>query len=187
MCNQISTLLAPVVIDDRLRDADHERRLRAPIEEDRRTTGHRTLVVANRTAATPELLKEIARRASERPTAFVLLIPDATSRKVADWTLDAALKVVRRVAAGPAGLRPVDVQGRVGGADPLASIRQALTDEQFDDVIISTLPQRRSRWLRHDLPAQVQRLGVPVAVITPPEQRRMTLQDVAAIGGAGMA
>ena len=34
----------------------------------------RTLVVANRTAATPLRLEEVRRRAGERPTAFVLLV-----------------------------------------------------------------------------------------------------------------
>ena len=148
-------------------------------------TAHRTLVVANRTAATPDLLAEVERRAAERPTAFVLLIPDAPSRKLADWTLEEALKALRRAAGGPTGLRPADVEGRTGGGDPFESIRQALTDQRFDDVIISTLPRRRSAWLRQDLPQRVQSLGVPVTVITQPEKQRMTLQDVTSIGGFG--
>ena len=145
---------------------------------------HRTLIVANRTASTPILLQEVDRRAAEAPTAFVLLIPDVSSRKAADWTLQEGLKSLRQAARGPNGHRPVDVEGLVGGADPYESIRQALADSDFDDVIISTLPKRTSQWLKRDLPARVEKLNVPVAVITPAKPKRMTLEE-SGIWGAG--
>jgi hypothetical protein len=119
----------------------------------------RTLIVANRTAATPLLLQEVTRRARERPTTFALLVPDVESRQHADWTLAEAIPLLKRAAGSP-------VEGLVGGTDPLASIQEVLAGRSFDDVLISTLSRRTSLWLRRDLPSRVKRLGVPVAVIT---------------------
>jgi hypothetical protein len=135
---------------------------------------HRTLVVANRTAQTPVLLQEIDRLAAARRTAFTLLVPD-TSSKRADWTLEEALKEVRKAARGPAGLRAADVDGLVGGKDAFESVRRALERDDFDAVVISTLPERDSEWLRQELPRHVRALGVPVTVITPPEPSRSRL------------
>jgi hypothetical protein len=139
----------------------------------------RTLVVANRTAATADLLAEIERRAMAEPTAFTLLIPEVKRR--ADWTLEQALAALRKAAANTG--RAPHVDGRVTGLDPFASIKDALTEATYDEVLISTLPTRRSRWLRGDLPGAVRRLGVPVTVFTPPEPARMTLKDMPFAGG----
>ena len=143
----------------------------------------RTLIVANRTASTPILLQEVERRAGEQPTAFVLLIPDVASRKAADWTLNEGLKSLRRAAQGPTGHRPAYVEGLVGGADPFESIQRALAEGDFDDVVISTLPKRSSQWLKRDLPARVEKLGVPVTVITPQKEKRMSLEESGIWGG----
>jgi hypothetical protein len=121
----------------------------------------RTLVVANRTAATPLLLEEVRRGAREQPTAFALLVPVSGSRREADWTLERAVELLAEAAGGP-------VDGLVGTEDPFESVRKAIQDGAYDDVLISTLPRRVSEWLRRDLPSRVRRLGLPVSVITPP-------------------
>lgn len=124
---------------------------------------HRTLIVANLTAATPTLLQEVERRAIEQPTTFVLLIPNVESRQAADWTLGTARKLLEKATGG-------HVDGLMGGADAFESVRDVLAHGSYDEVIISTLPKKRSEWLRKDLPSRVEALGVPVTIITPPEE-----------------
>jgi hypothetical protein len=124
----------------------------------------RILVVANRTAATPDLLDAVKHHARARPTTFVLLLPDAPRGEHTDWTLELALPLLERAAGGP-------VEGLTGtSGDPLDAIRAALSDGTYDHVIISTLPRRVSAWLRRDLPNRVEALGVPVDVVTATER-----------------
>ena len=136
----------------------------------------RVLVVANRTAATPDLLDEVRRLARERPSVFVLLIPDAAGGS-GDWTLELAVPLIERAAGG-------QVTGLAAeGEDPLEAIRRTIEEQDIDEIVISTLPRRVSAWLRRDLPHQVERLGLPVSVVTPDRER---LPDrVPTMGGGG--
>jgi hypothetical protein len=136
----------------------------------------RTLIVANRTAATPLLLEEVERRARERPTTFSLLIPNVPVKDHADWPMDRAVALLERAAHGP-------VEGIMREADdPFESVRQVLQEQQFDDVLISTLSKRTSEWLKRDLPSKVQKLGVPVTVVSQPTDREAA--GVTPVGGA---
>ena len=120
------------------------------------------LIVANRTAATPALVDEIRRRASAASCRFTLLVPRAfwdPDTEESGMTLELAIPLLDEAAGS-------HVEGLIGDTDPFAAVTGALEDGDYDEIIISTLPARVSRWLHLDLPARVQRLGLPVTVIT---------------------
>src|SRR3954454_14437286 len=120
----------------------------------------RILVVANRTAAAQRLLDAVERRAAEAPCRFTLLVPDVADRREADWTLHTARRWLAR-AAGSA------VDGRAGGPEPFVAVQEAVSTGEFDEIIVSTLPRRMSKWLRRDLVGRVRGLGLPVTAIIP--------------------
>ena len=60
----------------------------------------------------------------------------------------------------------------IGDSDPVEAVRQVMETTQVDEVIVSTLPQRVSRWLHRDVPSRVQALGVPVTVVTAEQSAR---------------
>lgn len=92
-----------------------------------------------------------------------MLIPNSQQNSGADWSIATATKLLGRAAG-------TNVDGHVGGEDPFEAIKAEIAGGQYDDIVISTLPKRRSEWLRKDLPTRVETLGLPVTVITPPEE-----------------
>jgi hypothetical protein len=81
--------------------------------------------------------------------------PEVAGTEVAEQRLAAALPILSDAAGQP-------VTGDIGDADPLAAVQDALNLQGFDEIILSTLPRRISRWLRVDLPSKVRALGKPV-------------------------
>ena len=120
----------------------------------------RVLVVANRTAASDELLEALVQRVERGPAEFVLVVP-ATPRG-ASWITD--MNAATGSAAAEEALRQalerwkdvgIECTGRVGDSDPLAAASDAAGDGEFDEVIVSTLPLHLSKWLHLDLPHKV--------------------------------
>ena len=120
------------------------------------------LVIANRTAATPALLEEVRRLVAERPSRFTLLVPrpywDADTEE-SGITLELAIPLLEEAAGG-------HVEGLIGDEDPVRAAAAALAEAHYDEIVVSTLPARVSRWLHMDLPARLHRFGLPVTVVT---------------------
>ena len=131
----------------------------------------RVLIVAHKTAATPALIEAVRQRAARGPCTFTLLVPNAVGglAKVMDPedqpedeardVLALALPLLEQAAGGP-------LEGKIGDPNPMNAIQDAINLDGYDEIIISTLPARVSRWLRLDLPHKVAGLGLPVTTIT---------------------
>ena len=143
----------------------------------------RVLLVANRTLGSGEVSEFVRNRMGEEECQFTLLVP-ATPRSYrgaasgpanvsegvapahdaeddyehARSRLEYGLGVLRALGAA--------VDGDVGDPNPAKAIGEVLTRRQFDEVALSTLPKSVSRWLRMDIPHQVERkFKIPVKVI----------------------
>jgi hypothetical protein len=139
------------------------------------STPPRVLVVAHRTAATPALLQAVRERAARGPCAFTLLVPNQAhglhrvtdpedqAADEAQAVLELALPLLEDAAGGP-------VEGMIGDPEPLNAIQDAVNIHGFDEIIISTLPAKVSRWLKLDLPHKIQGLGLPVTTVSAKER-----------------
>src|SRR5918998_296116 len=125
----------------------------------------RTLVVANQTVASDELLGLLRRKAEDEPRRFIVICPqsgeengEVTAERLAHTLADLQT----------AGL---DAVGQVVHPDPYTAIQNALQFYAPDDIVISTFPETRSGWLRNDLIGRVQTsTGKPVQHVVSAEE-----------------
>ena len=151
----------------------------------------RYLVVANRTLHRAELQEELRKRINAGSCSFFVLVPNTRAAEYeavpADgvvlqprmwwWVTDYAPPATDEEATAQAWQRlsqmladlaalEVPAQGDLGSSSPLEAMEKVFTDHRFDEIIVVTMPQLISRWLRADLPHQVERrFGLPVTTI----------------------
>jgi hypothetical protein len=130
----------------------------------------RVLIVARRTADSPQLIDAIAQRAREGPCNFTLLVPafprglhsvgerGDPGQRAAERRIAAAVPLLSRAAGS-------EVVAMIGVHEPFVAVRDALYLMGFDEVIVSMLPARVSRWLHIELPGRIRSLGVPVTEV----------------------
>jgi len=150
----------------------------------------RYLVVANQTLQAAELREELRKRISAGPCSFFVLVPNTKATEYDPvaaggvlqpgmwwWATyyarpatdeEATAQARQRLSlmlAGLAGMG-VPVEGDLGSSSPLEAMEKVLADHQFDEIIVSALPRRVSRWLGADQPHQAERrFKLPVTTI----------------------
>ena len=114
----------------------------------------RILVLANETAAGKSLVDKLKERAEQGPIEVTVIAPqnapragfivyDESRRSCAERRLRRALTMLEGA--------DIPAEGEVVDPDPLQSLRDALYQYRPDEVIISTHPELKSRWLRGNL------------------------------------
>jgi hypothetical protein len=130
---------------------------------------HRVLVVANETVAGRALLDELVRRTEGGESDIRVVVPALPSSRLQHLAhdVDSAIDEARRrlqtslAAMSSAGLR---AEGTVGDHhDPNAAIEDALRDFAADEIVISTHPPERSKWLEQGVVERAER-DLPITV-----------------------
>jgi hypothetical protein len=128
----------------------------------------RYLIVTHQTARSPELQQKVADLiAADADAEFAILVPE-TSTSDTSWEGDHIDIAKQRAEAAESQLRQNTgahvVRTTAGVADPLKAIEAELVGHQdYDTLVICTLPLGRSRWLRRDVIHHAERrFGLPV-------------------------
>jgi GABA permease len=135
------------------------------------------LVVANVTAASDQLLEALTERAQREPAAFTLIVPATPFGGGRAAAHDALAAAIERLSS-----QGLEVEGRVGDGDPVVAVSEAWDPKSFDEIIVSTLPMRLSKWLHAGLPERIGRVtGAPVThVISEPTRRQVEVEPAPA-------
>jgi Universal stress protein family len=129
--------------------------------------GRRILVISNETAEGTVLHEAIRFRARNLEGEVLVVAPalDSRLRRRMSGTDDARTAAARRLERclarmARAGIR---ARGQIGDGDPMQAIADALEAFPADEIVVSTHPAARSRWLAHDLLDRARlRFDVPV-------------------------
>ncbi|HEX3173219.1 MAG TPA: hypothetical protein VHQ43_03250 [Solirubrobacterales bacterium] len=129
----------------------------------------RLLVVANETVGGEALREEIRNRCRGGEGEVMVVTPALTASRAAHWAsdLDEAIELARQrmelslIELEGLGLK---AKGEIGDSDPNVAIEDALRVFPADEIVISTHPPERSRWLEHEVVERARReIDLPIA------------------------
>lgn len=142
---------------------------RQPVEVANPADGvHRIVVLANETVGGTELAREIGDRCRDRDAQVLVVTPALTRSAAEHWASDideAREAAQQRMESSVAALvqSGITVSGQIGDSDPNQALADALREFGADEVIISTHPPQRSRWLEGGVVERArEELGLPV-------------------------
>ncbi len=140
----------------------------------------RVLVVANRTVGGRKLLEAVRSRAREGDVEFLLVVPLARPRHgdvIYDHAQRDAAQLRIQLSHDFLKSEGIDITGEVGDEDPFTATLDAVAVFSPDEIIVSTLPETRSGWLRRDLVERIQdETGLPVEhLVTDPESEGLAV------------
>ncbi len=128
----------------------------------------RLLVIANETVQGEELLKEIRGRCRDRRCEVMVVTPALASSRTSHWTsdIDEAIELARqRMELSLIEIRRLGLKakGEIGDSDPNVAIEDALRVFAADEILISTHPSDRSRWLERGVVDKArERIDLPI-------------------------
>jgi len=132
------------------------------------------LIIANETLASPSLAQAVNERLAGGSAEFVVVVPATPIEHRLTWDEDEAIAAAQERLNGLLErIRDLGAtaSGEVGNRDPVTAARDAILSRRVDEVILSTLPVARSRWLRQDVPSKLRSaMDVPVTVINAPKE-----------------
>lgn len=149
----------------------------------------RYLIVANQTLGGEELAEKVAVRIEHGEGRFYVVVPltqpdtevpnsvphdpafgvppqpeptddaDEEARRRSEHRLRAMIDKIAELGG--------EAEGEIGSTDPFKAVQSVVEREDFDEVIVSTLPAGVSRWVKMDLPSRIDRLvDCPVTTVT---------------------
>jgi hypothetical protein len=112
-----------------------------------------TLVIANQTAAGDELVERLEKLAEEGPRRFIVVVPQDSGVGHAVSAARARLKELLS-SLEEAG---IVAAGHIGDPDPFTAVMNAVQFFHISEIVISTLPENRSAWVKSKLIERVQK------------------------------
>jgi hypothetical protein len=134
----------------------------------------RYLIVANQTLGTDALVQFVRTRTETEPSEFFIVVPATPTLEMVHGAEGASAVgggtvmptspehahqlAQERLEKSLAQLNEIGatVDGQVGHREPVHAVEAALQGREFDEIVVSTLPKRVSRWLHQDLPRRLE-------------------------------